>query len=144
MSQITDGKACIIFQSETEESNIVVNLYNCHTCADVYIHGADELEPLPSGVYMLVLCMFVCLLIQSYLTLCKPMDCWTPLSMEFSKQEYWSGLPFPSPGDLPDPGMELESLVSPSLASRFFTSTTWEALACVTGVHHTHTVCILN
>ena len=29
-----------------------------------------------------------------------------PLSMEFSRQEYWSGLPFPSPGDLPDPGME--------------------------------------
>ena len=33
-------------------------------------------------------------------------------------QEYWSGLPFPSPGDLPDPGMELVSLVSPSLQSR--------------------------
>ena len=30
----------------------------------------------------------------------------TPLSMEFSRQEYWSGLPFPSPGDLPDPGVE--------------------------------------
>ena len=33
-----------------------------------------------------------------------------PLSMEFSRQEYWSGLPFPSPGDLPDPGIELGSL----------------------------------
>ena len=33
----------------------------------------------------------------------------TPLSMEFSRQEYWSGLPFPSPGDLPDPGVELRS-----------------------------------
>ena len=32
-----------------------------------------------------------------------------PLSMEFSRQEYWSGLPFPSPGDLPDPGIEPES-----------------------------------
>ena len=32
--------------------------------------------------------------------------CQTPLSMGFSRQEYWSGLPFPSPGDLPDPGME--------------------------------------
>ena len=32
--------------------------------------------------------------------------CQVPLSMEFSRQEYWSGLPFPSPGDLPDPGME--------------------------------------
>ena len=35
----------------------------------------------------------------------------TPLSMEFSRQEYWSGVPFPSPGDLPDPGIELRSPV---------------------------------
>ena len=34
-----------------------------------------------------------------------------PLSMEFPRQEYWSGLPFPSPGDLPDPGIEPSSLV---------------------------------
>ena len=32
--------------------------------------------------------------------------CQAPLSMEFSRQEYWSGLPFPTPGDLPDPGIE--------------------------------------
>ena len=45
--------------------------------------------------------------------------------MGFSRQEYWSGLPCPSPGDLPDPGMEP---VSPASASRFFTtSATWEA-----------------
>ena len=37
-----------------------------------------------------------------------------PLPMEFSRQEYWSGLPFPPPGDLPDPGIELKSLVSPA------------------------------
>ena len=45
-----------------------------------------------------------------------------PLSMEFSRQKYWSGLPFPSPGDLPDPGIKPTSLASPSLAGRFFTS----------------------
>ena len=39
-----------------------------------------------------------------------------PLSMEFSRQEYWSGLPFPTPGDLSDPGNEPASLVSPALA----------------------------
>ena len=39
-----------------------------------------------------------------------------PLSMEFSKQESWSGLPCPPPGDLPDPGMEHASLMSPTLA----------------------------
>ena len=51
-----------------------------------------------------------------------------PLSMGFSRQEYWSGLPCPSPGDLPDAGIEPASLVSPDLAGKFFTaSATWEA-----------------
>ena len=51
-----------------------------------------------------------------------------PLSMGFSRQEYWSGLPCPPPGDLPDPGMESASLMSPALAGMFFTtSATWEA-----------------
>ena len=54
--------------------------------------------------------------------------CQTLLSMGSSRQEYWSGLPFPSPGDLPDPGIEPGSLTSPALASGFFTtSITWEA-----------------
>ena len=43
-----------------------------------------------------------------------------PLFMGFSRQEYWSGLPFPSPGDLPDPEIEP---ASPALASGFFTTT---------------------
>ena len=52
-----------------------------------------------------------------------------PLSMEFSKQEYWSGVPFPTPGDLPNSGMEPTSLVCPALASGFFTtSASWEPL----------------
>ena len=51
-----------------------------------------------------------------------------PLSMEFSRQEYWSGLSFPPPGDLPDPGITPASLMSPALAGGFFTtSATWEA-----------------
>ena len=50
------------------------------------------------------------------------------LSMEFSRQYYWSGLPFPTPGDLPDPGIKPASLVSPALAGGFFTTNaTWEA-----------------
>ena len=48
--------------------------------------------------------------------------CQASLSMEFSMQEYWSGLPFPTPGDLPDPGIEPVSLTSPALASEFFTT----------------------
>ena len=54
--------------------------------------------------------------------------CQAPLFMRFSRWEYWSGLPFPPPGDLPYSGMEPESLMSPALAREFFTiSTTWEA-----------------
>ena len=45
-----------------------------------------------------------------------------PLFMEFSRQEYWSGLPFPTPGDLPDSGMELASLAAPALVGRFVTT----------------------
>ena len=45
-----------------------------------------------------------------------------PLSMKFSRQEYWSGLPIISPGELPDPGIEPISLMSPALASGFFTT----------------------
>ena len=49
------------------------------------------------------------------------------LSMGFSRQEYWSGLPHPPPGDLPNPGIEPASLASPALAGRFFTTNaSWE------------------
>ena len=49
--------------------------------------------------------------------------CQAPLYMEFSRQKYWSGLPFPSPGDLPEPGIKLKSPVSPvCTAGRFFTA----------------------
>ena len=49
------------------------------------------------------------------------------LSMGFSRKEYWSGLPCPSPGDLPNPGTEPTSLMFPALAGRFFTTcATWE------------------
>ena len=50
--------------------------------------------------------------------------CWAPLSMEFSRQEYWSKFPFPTPEDLPDPGIELMALMSPTLAGRVFFTTT--------------------
>ena len=63
--------------------------------------------------------MCVCVLVLLFATL------WTiahqaPLFMEFSRQEYWSGLSSPTPRDLPDPGIELASPVSPVLAGRFF------------------------
>ena len=70
--------------------------------------------------------------VQLFVTLCI-VAYQAPLSMGFSKQEHWSGLPCPSPGDLPDPGIKPESLLPPTLAGRFFTtSATWEALWEVT------------
>ena len=55
--------------------------------------------------------------------------CQAPLSMGFSRQEYWSGLPCPPPGDLPDPGTEPTSLMPSALAGKFFTTITiWEFL----------------
>ena len=55
------------------------------------------------------------LVTQSCPTFCDPIDTvarQAPLSIGFSRQEYWSGLPFPSPGDLPDPGIEPGSTAS--------------------------------
>ena len=55
-----------------------------------------------------------------------------PLSMGFSRQEYWSGLPCPPPGAPPEPGIKPRSLMSPALASGFFTTNaTWEAQGSV-------------
>ena len=64
--------------------------------------------------------------LQSCPTLWNPMDIahQAPLSVGFSRQEYWSGLPCPPPGDLRGPGIESESLRSPALAGRFFTTPT--------------------
>ena len=60
--------------------------------------------------------------IKPCLTLCGSMACQAPLSTVFSRQEFWGGLPFPPPGDLPDPGIESRSPVSPALAGGFFTT----------------------
>ena len=65
-----------------------------------------------------------CLVTQSCLTHANP---WTvahqaPLSMGFFRQEYWSELPFPSPGNLPDPGIKPMSPVSPALAGGFIST----------------------
>ena len=61
--------------------------------------------------------------VQLFVTPCT-VACQAPLSVGFSRQEYWSGLLFPLPEDLPNPGIEL---ASPALAGRFFTtSSIWE------------------
>ena len=67
----------------------------------------------------------MCLSRFSHVQLCETLGtvaCQAPLSMGFSSQEYWCGLLFPSPGDLPDPGIEPEFPASPALAGGFFTT----------------------
>ena len=68
-----------------------------------------------------------------------------PLSMGFSRQKNWSGLPCPSPADLPNLGIEHMSLTSPAVSGGFFTtSTTWEALRSVNIYIHTWNIHTLN
>ena len=64
-----------------------------------------------------------------------------PLPMQFSRQEYWSWLPFLPPGDLPDPRIKLRSLTSPTLVGGFFTTShSWDAICvCIYIYIYTHT-----
>ena len=98
-------------------------------------------------MYIIILYMYIksplCVLLSSF----SPVRCFAalytvahqaPLSMEFSRQEYWREWPCLPPGNLSDPGIELVSLMSPALAGGFFaTSATWEA-------HQAHSRCSIN
>ena len=81
----------------------------------------STLSPPPSHIQLQPHWPCVCVHAQSHPTLCNPTDGSPPGSsvMGFSRQEYWSGLPRPSPGDLPDPGIEA---ASPTRAGAFFTT----------------------
>ena len=84
-----------------------------HTCVHVCVYVG----------YTLHVC--VCSITKLCPSLFRPhglLACQDPLSMGFPRQEYWSGLPFPSLGDLSDPGIELTLLVPPELTGRFFTT----------------------
>ena len=118
--------------------------------ADIFSHSIDCLFFLfPSSSLSLSLSFKFSLLLKSFLVfamLCSVASVMSnclrpyghslpgssariPLAMKFSRQEYWSGLPCPPPGDLPYLGIEPTSLKSPALAEKFFTtSTTWNAL----------------
>ena len=75
-----------------------------------------------SGKKLQVLQMCVCVCTRARSVVSDSWQLQAPLSMEFSRQEYWSGLPSPAPGDLPNPGIEPMSPVSPVLAGGFFTT----------------------
>ena len=97
------------------------------------LHPALTLgEWIYSALHLCMLSCFSC--VQLFVTL------WTiarqaPPPIGFSRQEYWSGLPCPTPEDLPDPGIKLMSLISPALTGRFFTtSATWETHSAHGGI----------
>ena len=87
-------------------------------------------------LYSAIKCDMCAELLQLCLNLCDPVDyghiaSQAPLSMGFSKQEYWNGLPCPPPGNCPHPWIESVSLMSPALAGSFYTSSAiWKALKC--------------
>ena len=82
----------------------------------------EKSEPSYIGACTYAKSCLLCLILATLCTVAHQ----APLSMGFSRQEYWSGLPCPPPGDLPNPGIEFGSL---ALAGGFFTtSATWEAL----------------
>ena len=72
---------------------------------------------------MMCVCLLSCFSRVRFFAMLWTIACQAPLSMGFSGQEYWNGLPFPSPGHLPNPGIEPASLMSPALAGGFFTTT---------------------
>ena len=90
-----------------------------------------------------VICICVCIynyvcvcVLRAVAQSCLTVSPWTvarqtPLSMGFSRQEYWSGLPYPSPGDLPDPGIKPVSPAALGLAGRFFTAEPPRKPVCV-------------
>ena len=95
--------------------------------------GSETPWRLPATLVLQLMAHFMCTCagVLSHVRLSAPswtVACWAPLSMGFSRQEYWSGLPWPPSGDLPDPVIKLTSLVFPAVASGFFTtSATWKA-----------------
>ena len=77
---------------------------------------------------------------QKCVTLCDPMDvaCQNLLSTELPRQEYWSGLPFSPPGDLPDPGIEPHLLCLPCRQADSIPGTTWQCAKTLFQMSHGH------
>ena len=134
--QLTHGKYMHPCHNDPWESKLTYQSISSHPFASLQVLFSQLSKVLLVRFmpYQEMRCLshFMCMLshfshVQLFVTL------WTiahqaPLSMEFSRQEYWSGLPFPSPGDLPSPGIEPTFSVTPELAGGLFTtSATWEA-----------------
>ena len=119
----------VIFTDQEINGHIIPSAENRGVSLTNTVKEAEK-QSLTSLFYLhrWIACMYANSL-QSRLTLCDPMDSSLTGSSVHGIiwQEYWSGLPCPPPGDLPHPGTESRSLVSPALSGGFFTtSATWE------------------
>ena len=99
--------------------NIVINLPSCKE--QIIVSNNDRTHNFKCLQKMCVcvcvcVCVCTCSVALLYLTLHNPMDCSMSGSSVFPGQESWGGLPFPSPGDLPNSGIKPSSLVPPALA----------------------------
>ena len=117
------------YPTSLQHSNICMNKYSCKwrlICNYLSLEANDVIY----GGMSVVLCVSVCVCLCVSVCVCSLSGTWlfatpwtvacqAPLSLGFPRQEYWSGLPFPSPGDLPCPGIKP---ASPSLAGGFFTT----------------------
>ena len=100
---LTQGFAAVVEVTSEERSVSLLPSLGCKTASGMFVLHSSVMS-------------------DSFATPWTVAACQAPLSMEFSRQEYWSGFPFSPPRDLPHPGIELLSLVSPALAGRFFTT----------------------
>ena len=108
-------------------------IYSANSLSVYLVVGKSSSEQNRNGPFLLVLCM--CSVTSVVFDSATPwtVSPWglhgTPLSMGFSRQEHWNGMPCPLPGHLPNPGIEPVSVMSSALAGRFFTTiATWGAL----------------
>ena len=147
LSVVMASRSSLVAES-APASVAVAHRLNCPAACGIFLDQGLNRCPLhcPTGppqktagwvLIIQFLCWFyranvcACMWLQLCLTLCDPMDYSPPGSsvMGFSRQQYWSGLPCPPPGDLPDPGIKSVSLNVTCIGGGFFTaSTTWEAL----------------
>ena len=120
-----ESTVAVLLQGK-QESRGRTHTHKFHICKYIHIYTNTHIFFNFHKLILIITCMHVCT--QSCPILCNLLAHKTPLSIVFSRQEYWSGLPFPFPGDLSDPGIEPTSLESPAMAGRFFTNhATWEA-----------------
>ena len=122
--QFTSNSAAIIKKTIRSFGTDVGKLEPCTLLLEMLNDVATLKNSLCVCVCVCVSCLVVWLFETPWTVACQ-----ASLSRGFSRQEFWSVLPFPPPGDLPNPGIEPKSLMSPALAGRFFMSSgTWEAL----------------